>query len=269
MVKNILKLVTRICFFVFIAAGSFLFAELKPSEIMDAVLKQGSSEDQVMKVKMTLVSEGNKTHERTATLYSKRKKGEDDMRLIYFHTPLDMADNGVLTIENSNRDNDQWAYIPAYHTVRRIASSNLTDNYMGTDYSYEDAADPITSKYLYKIVSNETIRDTVWTVISAVPVNKKLKSETAYSEITYWVDPVKYVVSRTIYRDKDGKMFKELVNSDLKSYETKEGVKYRWERTEMKNIKTKHKTITEVTSIKIDSGISENIFTERYLKTGK
>jgi len=256
----------------FISACLFcgnIHAESKPAEMMDKVLKQDSCEDQVTKVTMTLVSGDNKTHVRTATLYNKRKKDIEDMRLIRFHTPLDLADNGVLTIENSDRDNDQWAYIPAYHTVRRIASSNMTDNYMGTDYSYEDAADPVTSKYYYKKISNEVVGGVLWTVISAGAVDKKLRSETAYSEITYWIDPIKNVIFKTRYKDKKGKLFKELINSDLKSYDTKEGVKYRWNRTEMSNLQTKHKTITEVISCDIDKGLSGNIFTERYLKIGK
>ena len=75
-------------------AGSAMDAK----EMMRRVERQNSAADEVVQVEMTLINASGRRHVRTATLYQKQKNDVDDMRLIRFHTPPDMAKNGGLTI---------------------------------------------------------------------------------------------------------------------------------------------------------------------------
>jgi len=234
-------------------------------EIMRRVERQNSAADEVFQLKMTLIDAGGRRHVRTATFYQKQKNDVDDMRLIRFHSPPDLAENGVLTIENSNRDNDQWTYLPAYHTVRRIAPANRSDTYMGTDFAYEDVTDRKLDEYQFKILGKEEYKGNDCVIIESIPAAPKLKKETGYSKIISWVDPVRYVIFKEEYYDRNQKLFKTLTNTGLQKYDSK----YRFQRMEMVNVQTNHHTVIEVNSRKINSGIPDKIFTVRYLKRGK
>ena len=76
----------------------------------------------------------HKLRERTGTVYERQaaRGALDKMRLISFHSPADIKGSGVLTIEHSDRKNDRWLYLPAYHTTRRISPANRGDRYMST-----------------------------------------------------------------------------------------------------------------------------------------
>jgi len=239
--------------------------EMDAKEIMRQVDLQSSATDEVIDITMVLIDKKGKERARKATLYTKQKNDTDDMRLIRFHTPADIAKSAVLTIENSDRDNDQWVYLPAYHTTRRITAANRSDNYMGTDFAYEDITDPRIDEYQYKILKREKYRETDCVVIESIPVDEKLKKETGYSKTISWIDPGKFVNLKQEFYDKKGELLKVLTNLELKQY----GEKYRWKRTEMENLQKKHKTINEVTKRKINTGLSANTFTQRYLKRGR
>ena len=195
-------------------AGSAMDAK----EMMRRVERQNSAADEVVQVEMTLINASGRRHVRTATLYQKQKNDVDDMRLIRFHTPPDMAKNGVLTIENNDRDNDQWTYLPAYHTVRRIAPSNRRDTYMGTDFAYEDVTDRKLDEYQFKILREEEYNANACVVIESIPTVPKLKKETGYSKTISWVDPVKYVILKEEFYGQNQKLFKVLTNSNLQQY---------------------------------------------------
>jgi hypothetical protein len=242
--------------------------EMSLDKIMKRVDEQNDADDERSEIQMVIVGKDGKKRERIAILYSKKKSANEDLRLIRFQTPADLAGSGVLTIENTDRDNDQWVYIPAYHTTRRIAAANLGDAYLGTDYSYEDALNPVPEKYSYELLRKETVDNIAYSVIKAVPSEEKLKSQTSYSSIVYWVDTDRFVVLKTVYYDKKGAIFKELANSNLKEYKLKAGTKYRFEHSEMTNLQTNHKTVSDIVQREINGGLSSDLFTERYLKKG-
>ena len=248
-----------------IAMGSNAGFAMDAREIMRRVERQNSAGDEVVELTMTLVNASGRQHVRTATLYQKQKSDVDDMRLIRFHTPPDIAKNGVLTIENSDRADDQWIYLPAYHTVRRIAPANRRDTYMGTDFAYEDVTDRKLNEYQFKILRQEECNGTMCVVIESVPTASNLIKETGYSKTISWVDPVRYVILKEEFYDKEQNLFKVLTNSNLQQYSNK----YRFKRMEMVNIQTNHRTIVEVNNRKIDTGIPAKIFTVRYLKRGR
>ncbi|MCP4622684.1 MAG: outer membrane lipoprotein-sorting protein [bacterium] len=234
-------------------------------ELMRRVERQISAVDEIVKVKMTLINAAGRQHVRTATLYQKQKNDVNDMRMVRFHTPPEMAKHGVLTIENSDRDDDQWAYMPAYHTVRRIAPANRSDTYMGTDFAYEDMTDRKLDEYKYKTLKEEKFNGTACTVIESIPAAEKLRKETGYSKTISWIDHDNYLVLKVAFYDRNQKLLKILTNSELQQY----GAKYRFHRMEMVNVQTDHRTLIEVKSRKINAGIPAKIFTVRYLKRGK
>lgn len=236
-----------------------------PKEIMKRVERMSSARDEVVQVDMVLVDSRGRRRKRTSTLYTKQKSHVDDMRLIRFHTPADLAKSGVLTIENSDRDDDQWMYLPAYHTARRIPSANRSDTYMGTDFAYEDIADRKIDEYQYRILKVDPYEGIECLVIESIPYDEKLKKETGYSKTIFWVDSEKSVIWKSVFYDKKGALYKTLISKNLKQYDEK----YRFQHLTMHNVQKNHKTIVEFHDRRINTGLSGKIFTVRYLKRGR
>ncbi|HZD05014.1 MAG TPA: outer membrane lipoprotein-sorting protein, partial [Longimicrobiales bacterium] len=80
--------------------------------------------------RMTLIDEDGSEKERSMRF---RQKGPE-MRIMHFLEPADVRDVGFLRLAEDR----MYLYLPAFRRVRRIASSIQNEDFMGTDFSYED-----------------------------------------------------------------------------------------------------------------------------------
>ena len=70
-----------------------------------------------------LAGSDGKNFERKATGYSKlADDGIHSSRLTRFLSPANISGTAVLSVENSDREDDVWVYLPALHKVRRLAA---------------------------------------------------------------------------------------------------------------------------------------------------
>lgn len=234
-------------------------------EIVNQLVARGSAQDELAEITLELIDAGGRVRERTATFYIKKRDARNDMRLFRFHSPPDMANAGILTIEQDNGDTDQWLYLPAYHTSRRIASANRADTWMGTDFAYEDVTDPKTDQYEYRIAGAERIGDLDCRIIEAVPTAEVLKRDSGYSKLVYWVNTEKYVAPKVEFYDREGRLAKRLTSTSLHPY----GKYYRWDRWEMHELLRDHRTVLTFTRRELDQGMSDRFFTVRFLERGR
>jgi len=256
------KIPTWIIVFLALLNGYSFASETSAVEIMRSVVDQRRTNSEKVDIVMTLIDNQGKKWIRTGRFYMARKDSENDVRLFHFFTPPELAKSGILTIENSSGVHDQWLYLPAYHTTRRIAGGNRGEKYMGTDFFYEDIIRIRVDEY--KIIElRKEVKDGINSVVlEGIPVADRLKEESAYSKIIWWVDPQKKTMLGAKYFDKKGNVLKLLENSDL------EFVKghYIWKKQLMFDVQNNHKTILEFGKKEIDEPISPDMFTLRYLK---
>src|SRR5687767_4980819 len=172
---------------------------------MRRVLRDSRANDEVVNVAMELVDATGRSRRRTATFHTKKRTAEDSMRLIRFHSPPEFARSGILTIERSDGTSDQWIFLPAYHTSRRVPSANRGDTWMGTDFTYEDISDPKIEQYEYRTIGRERVRGVPCTLIEAVPSGKRLVAESAYGRTVSCVDVQESVALKVEYYDRAGR----------------------------------------------------------------
>jgi outer membrane lipoprotein-sorting protein len=55
-----------------------------------------------------------------------------------FTEPDYLRGTAILIIENRDRNDDHFVYLPSQHRVRRVSSAQRADTFMGTDFIYED-----------------------------------------------------------------------------------------------------------------------------------
>ncbi len=233
-------------------------------EVISLVNLEYSPVNEKSSFKMTLIDAGGKSTDRTGTQYFKRKESNkpESMRLYRFHSPPEMAKSAVLIIENSDKDNDQWIYLPATYSTRKIPSRNRGDRYMGTDFSYEDAVSYKISEYSYKALEDETINNTKCHKIEQIPIDPKLVKESLYSRIKQWIDPARSVAVKREYYDKANNLLKIYKASDF----VKVGGLYRARHVEMEDLKLKHKTIVDYSNFDTTKVIKDSYFTVRSLE---
>jgi outer membrane lipoprotein-sorting protein len=238
--------------------------ELTGRQIMDRVEVQNDSNDEISTIIMTLINRQGKKRVRKLSNWSKKIDDRNDKRFSRFVSPSDVKGTSVLTIERSDRDDDQWLYLPALRKVRRISSSDKTDHFMGSDFTFEDIQSEDLEHFRYQIVDEETLDGQECWVIEAVPVTEKKLKETGYDKRQIWVRKDNFVIIQTKYWNRKGEYFKLLRAYDVVKLD--EGI-WRPSRIDMEDFKAKHKTILEFKDRKLNTGVSDDVFTERNLKT--
>ena len=92
-------------------------------------------------VVMLLGEKGEKPRQRVLFSYAKDKGTGERWTLMRFVEPADIEGTGLLTLDHSGDDSDQWLYLPALDRVRRISSSRKGGRFVGSDFFYEDLRD--------------------------------------------------------------------------------------------------------------------------------
>jgi len=131
----------KILFFILIAGAAIsIFAQAAPKtadEIVRASRDRIKSTTLSTRSKMTITAKNGTSMERVIDQYS--KDGPKGSRaIIVFQSPTSVAGTRFLTMENSGAADDRWIYLPSLGKVRRVAASEGSGSFMGTDFSYDD-----------------------------------------------------------------------------------------------------------------------------------
>jgi len=236
-------------------------ASLTANEILDKV-KDNARVDQVeFTVRMLLVNKRGEKRERSVTAL---KKGVDG-RLRYvirFLYPNDIKGTSLLTIDHPpGEEDDQFIYLPALHRTRRITSSEKSNSFLGTDFSYQDFEGRETGEDVHVLVGEEDVEGAPCYRIES----RAKRPETAhYSKVVTWVRKDIFVAVRGQYYDRDGKLLKEL---SIRKLEKIDGI---WTATQsvMTNVQTDHKTLLEIVKVEYHKPLPDELFTREALERG-
>jgi hypothetical protein len=250
------------------AAAQPALAAMSAREIMQAVDDRDDGDNRVADMKMVLIDKNGDTRTREIRSYDK-EKGEDKQRIMFFLSPADVKDTAFLTYDYDayEADDDQWLYLPALRKSKRIASSDKSGSFMGSDFSYADMTRKNLDAYDFTILKEEELRgNKVW-LIESVPKTKKEIEETGYSKSVAFVRQDNFVVVRAVHWVKEGGRLKYL---DVTGLEPIDGV---WTILEMtmttkKGNATLHKTELSFSNVHYDQPLDEQMFTLRRLEKG-
>jgi hypothetical protein len=249
-------------------SGLSLADESKAREIMQKVRDRDDGDNQTANVKMVLIDKNSKERVRDLRSFGK-DKGEDTYTMMFFLTPADVKDTGFLTYDYDDwqRDDDQWLYLPALKKSKRIASSNKSGSFMGSDFSYADMTERPLEKYDFTLVQEDEIDGHPIWVVQSVPIDKEEIQETGYTKSIQFVRQDNYVVIRSKIWLKKGKKNKYM---EVKELEQIDGI---WvptlvTMTTKKGKKTEHKTILKTSDVKFDQPLDFDSFSVRGLEAG-
>ncbi len=241
---------------------------LSIDEIVKNVDDRDTGDNSTATMTMTLIDKGGNKRIRSMKKFAK-DYGEDTKSVIFFLSPSDVKNTAFLTYDygDASKDDDQWLYLPALKKSKRIASSDKSASFMGSDFTYSDMTSRTIEDYTYKIAKESKVNGKKVWIIESVPKTQKTVDETGYKKSFMFVDQDNFVVIRAMHILVDGGKKKYM---DVKSLEKIDGV---WVATkiEMKTKKGKqtvHATILELQDSKFNQNLKDSFFTVRTIEKG-
>lgn len=265
-------------FFILIVTGLALLqslslsaAELTAREIMDQVKARDDGNNVVMDMRMVLIdSKGNKRERQIRSFRRDAPENPDDAQsIMFFLGPANVKDTGFLTFDydDSAKDDDQWLFLPALKKVKRIAASDKSGSFMGSDFTYADMSSPDLDDYDYKLMKETQVKGhKVWQIL-ATPNNEKEIERTGYTKSVSFIRQDNFVPIRSVNWVKKGGKLKYM---EVKKLEQIDGI---WTSTEIvmttkKGKQTEHASVLQWSNVQYNQPMDDALFTERRLSKG-
>jgi outer membrane lipoprotein-sorting protein len=197
------------------------------------------------KLTMTLESGRGAPRIREVSYYFK-DYGDTDKILMIFGSPRDVAGTGYLSFsyDDESKDDDMWLYLPAMKRVRRITGSGKNDDFMGTDFTYEDMGSRSLGKDTFDLSGEEAVEgEPCWTV-EARPKDGK----DPYGRRVIWVRKDSYIINAVDYYDRQDRLLKTLRVSGIRQID---GI-WTAQKMEMTNVQNRHSTVIEMSDIQFN-----------------
>jgi len=230
--KTISGFITGLVLFTFIVP--FAFADdPRARAVMEKVDARDDGDNQTSDMEMILIDKRGNQRVRKIATFSKDKR-EDTYRLMFFRHPADVKNTAFLTwdYDDPDRDDDQWLYLPALRKTKRIASSDKSGSFMGSDLTYADMTDRNLADYDFTLKKEMDVKGVKAWLIESIPRSKKVIKETGYTKSLLIVRQDNYFVIRAVHWVKDGGYVKYI---DVKTLVQIEGI---WVAKEMHVTKT-------------------------------
>ncbi len=222
---------------------------LSPEEILrkvDSVMN--APNDQYMIIEMSLIDRGGNKTIRKIEIYQKGS----NKRLGKFISPAEYKGIGFLSLPKGVF----YIYLPAFKKIKRISSNVKNSKFAGTDFTYEDMEPKDYEKNWQGSIIDE---DSLYYKLKIFP-KTGIKSDYKYIILTVRKD-IYYPVKSEYFKSNDNLV--KIMTADSLSR-----INGYWIATvsKMKDLRSRHTSIMKLKDIKLNMGLSNSIFTKRFLK---
>ena len=224
--------------------------------------------------KMRLFDRQQRARERELSLWTLRDRSggrrgatadaAGDRLLIRFTYPNDIKGTAFLVWEHPDQEDERFLFLPALGRVRRIAGAEAQDNFVGSDFTYEDISGREFDDYTYAMVE----QNATWTA----PDGQKLPAYRIESRARDAQSRFPRVVS-TVRKDNFVAVHADIHNrrNELhKKYEVRrlERIQNIWTLSDvvMSNLVDRTHTELAITSAQYNVGLTDADFSRRELE---
>ena len=248
---------------VFALSGLFYTVHADNVDVQQIMVRSDAS-NKVMDAKaditMTLENEDNQQRVRKLTTLTKLKSdGISNQRVLRFQAPADIKGTVTLLIEQTDKDDDMWIYLPSLKKTRRLVSDNKRDSFVGSDLTFGDLIGHKPSEWISTLQKEETLDNKPVYVIESLPKDESVKSHTGYSKRLIWVDKQSSIALKTDYWDETGQLLKTIQVSDVRLVDD-DRAKWQFMDLNAQNHQTHHKTVLHFDDYKVNQNLADNLF---------
>lgn len=244
----------------FLAVGlsSALAQELTVGEIVEKANHAAyyAGDDGLSDVAMTIVdSQGRERKREFRILRKDVEDGGEQKFFVYFRKPADVAKMVYMVWKHLGDDDDRWLYLPALDLVKRIAASDKRSSFVGSHFVYEDVSGRNIDADEHVLVETT---DTAYQL-------KNIPKDSKGVEFTYyfiWIDKTTFLPMKAEYYDESDQLIRTLEALEVQEIQGHPTVM----KTVVKDLVRKGETTMEFSNVEYDAGLTEDVFTERYLR---
>ena len=214
-----------------------------------------------MALQMDLIEEDGKVSSRMIEQWGV-EENELANSIMVFRSPASVKNTRFLQVQNEDRSDDKWIYLPAMKRVRRIASSDGSKSFMGSDASYDDMESRDIDRDTHELVREDSFA--AWDCY-VVKGQAKDPDDSQYAYRLTWFDKAtNYPVKVEMY-DKSEALLKVMSIKDLQR------VDGFWTPmdTVIENVQTGHSTEMKVLNVEFDKPVNSRMFTTQFLSNGR
>jgi outer membrane lipoprotein-sorting protein len=191
------------------------------------------------------------------------KNGLDSKTLIFNEYPPDQRGSAFMSWSyraEAGKPDEQWIYIPFIRKVTRIPGKG-DESFQGSDLKASDMTPREVNLDRHSLVREETIENKDYYVIKSSP--KQNDPNYPYSKVVKWITKDNFLKERLDYYDEN----EILVKKQHISWK-QVGKVWVWEKVVMTNSVNSNQTVLTFSDIRIGTGLSDNLFSERSMKAG-
>ncbi len=179
----------------------------------------------------------------------------DQKFYVYFERPADVNKTAYLVHKHIDKDDDRWLYLPGLNLVKRIAASDQRTSFVGSDFFYEDISGRGVTADTHELV--ETTES--YYVIQNTPKDPKAVEFTSFKT---WIHKTTFIPVGAKYYDAKGEVIREMAATEVQEIQGYPTVT----KAVMKDLRTGSTTTISYTQVDYNIDLTEDIFTERYLR---
>lgn len=188
---------------------------------------------------------------------SKKKTLQFDMTMkglnkqyISFTAPGDVAGMKILMVGE-----ELWMYSPEFQKVRKIAAHTQSQGFLGSEFTPEDMVMTGLEAHFDAEIGGQSGNETYLTL------TPKADFTSSWSKLELTIDKTKGGVTKIKYFDSSGTAVRE----QLREGWSKISGKAMPTQIKMKNLKTNAETVIQLSDIKVDQGVEDDLFSRRTL----
>lgn len=175
--------------------------------------------------------------------------------------------SGFLNVEHPKAPDDLWVYLPAVRTARRLVSTNLGDSYLGSEFRYGDLVQLDPDDYRVTLRSDETVAGEPCHVLEIVPRDQRLVRDTGLSKQLLWLRKSNLIERKFEQYDRRGELLKVIEVPRLFN-DPASGKFFAVERR-VQNVQTGAQSVAVFENVRVNSGMSADLFTPVRLAEGR
>ncbi len=262
----------RICFgLVTVFTAGMMLAADGPS-VYQSMKNRERGESMHAIMKMTLIDASGESKERIVETWTMKrdKKNNLSQSVMEFKSPATVKGTRFLQIQQKDRSDDQWIYLPALGRVRRIAATEGHTSFMGSDFTYEDMQLEGNDDAEHTLLREEKFADTDCYVLES----RSKADNAAYSKVVSWVAKDSFMPLKVEFYEQGSGDLQKIMTVEGK-IEKIDGI-YTLPISVMKSVKDGHRTVLEIMSnksgklfVEYNTVMNPARFTQNFLLTGK
>lgn len=218
-----------------------------------------AADDGIAEVNMTLVSKKGKERNREfVMLRMDLEEGGKQMYYTYFKKPSDVSRLTFMVHKIPDGNDNRWIYVPSVDLVKPISADDKNSSFVGSDFTYEDVSGRHWSEDNHTLKEESELDGKAVYVIESIPK----ESYKGFSRKVSYIDKANMLPLKEEYYNKKDKMVRVFTAVTIEEIDGIQTLTVR----KIENLKKGSHTIVSFAKISYNSGIKEEIFTERYLK---